>query len=65
MLTKCAFYCLAGFGLYSAILDKSGVAVSFCENILKKSYSNIKKANQTDRFAFSISIFQKFARYNR
>lgn len=29
MLTKCAFYCLTGFGLYSAILEKSGVAV-FC-----------------------------------
>ena len=27
MLTKCAFYCLTGFGLYSAILEKSGVAV--------------------------------------
>ena len=29
MLTKCAFYCLTDFGLYSAILEKSGVAVFF------------------------------------
>jgi len=35
MLTKCAFYCLTGFGLYSAILEKSGVAVFLFKNVKK------------------------------